>query len=98
MRSYLFWVSSREERAAGAASLTLKDVQWSGAGGVALHPNKPFWTKTLCFGNRISWFSTPGAASATIGALLARRRSERALLSLLPEWNLCRQPLERLTA
>jgi hypothetical protein len=34
-------VSSREERAAGTASLTLKAAQWSGAGGVALHPNKP---------------------------------------------------------
>jgi hypothetical protein len=28
----------------GAASLTLKAAQWSGAGGVALHPNKPFLT------------------------------------------------------
>jgi hypothetical protein len=37
------WPGESDRQGEGAASLTLKAAQWSGAGGVALHPNKPFF-------------------------------------------------------
>jgi hypothetical protein len=38
---------NRAGRGEGAASLTLKAAQWSGAGGVALHPNKPIFAPDM---------------------------------------------------
>jgi hypothetical protein len=41
------WPGESDRQGEGAASLTLKAAQWSGAAGVALHPNKPFFSLFL---------------------------------------------------
>jgi hypothetical protein len=70
-------LEDRTDRVGGVPSLTLKAAQWSGAGGVALHPNKPFLAPfarwELRAGNQITLIQTtaPISPGSSGGPLLA---------------------------